>query len=332
MENPNDQISQIEERINRAWQEIVTMEERLKALPGQAETFTNSVDALKAQLDLNKEQITSINAHYSDYFAKADPATKTKLETVVEHHAKIEQFLKASTEVKNELTDFRELVFGSETTGKFGFKKELENLLEQTKTSGSNLHTEWSSTYKTLYDKIEGLLPGATATGLSKAYQDQKKSYSTPVLIWSIVFGVTVGGMMAFGLYVYAEVKSISESLTHILARLPFFIPAVWLAVFSSKQQSQFKRLQQEYAYKESLAKSFEAYKREIDQLPDSDRKTELIEKLIDSMVTMCGYNPSVTLENRSHEEKPPLPGSDIVKKVLGKGNGTTKAADVTGK
>lgn len=133
--------------------------------------------------------------------------------------------------------------------------------------------------------------------------------------MWSAVFGITVLGMMIFGIFLFTEVKDLSDSLRHILARLPFFIPAVWLAVFSSKQQSQYKRLQQEYVYKETLAKSYEAYKREIDLLPEGEEKNLLQQKLITSMVEMCGYNPSLTLEHKSHDDKPPIPGNNLLKR-----------------
>lgn len=125
---------------------------------------------------------------------------------------------------------------------------------------------------------------------------------------------------MTFGVIFYHTIStkefSIVDSLNHILARLPFFIPAVWLAIFASKQQSQYKRLQQEYVYKETLAKSYESYKREIDILPESDEKILLQQKLISAMVEMCGFNPSLTLENKSHDDKPPLPGSDLLQNM----------------
>ncbi len=325
----NEQNPELEDRLKNAWHEIVTMEDRLKALPGQLDAFNSSVAEVQKSLDTSKEQIAGITVHFADYFAKPDPAVKSKLETVLEHHANIEQFLKAAVEAKNDLSDFREFIHGNEILKKIGFKKELETLLENAKISSSTLHTDWSASYKTLYDKIEGLLPGATATGLSKAYQDQKDSYKWPVIMWSAVFGLTVGSMMLFGIKFYADVDSIQDSFQHILARLPFFIPAIWLAIFASKQQSQYKRLQQEYVYKETLAKSYEAYKREIDRLPESEKKTELLQNLITSMVTMCGYNPSLTLEHKSHEEKPPFPGADILNKFTG--SKTAKKADTVG-
>lgn len=319
MENIQDDLKQIEERIKSAWHEIVEMEKRLEPLPTNLDTFTSKIDELTEIINQTSSQITNINVHYADYFSKPDPLIKSKLETVIEHHASIDQFLKVSSSLKGEFEEFKEFIYGNESLSKAGFKKDLELLFESSKQSNESLNRVWSESYQTLFAKIEGLLPGATATGLSKAYQDQKSNYKLPVIIWSIVFILAVGGMMIFGIYSYKEsnIKTLTETLQLILARLPFFVPAVWLAIFSSKQQSQYKRLQQEYIYKETLAKSYEAYKREIDVLPDGEERNILQQNLITSMIEMCGYNPSLTLENKSHEEKPPIIGNQIFKGLL---------------
>lgn len=334
MADEKGSIQEIEERINKAWSEIVTMEDRLKALPGQVDDFTKSLQQIQTSLSDSQKSIENINSHYKDYFEKTDPSIKTKLETVTEHHANIDKFLKAATSIKDDLEGFKEFIYGDESLKKEGFKKELEGMFSKAKAANEDLNKLWGDTYQTLYDKIEGLLPGATSTGLSKAYQEQNKNYKWPVIMWSIVFGCTVLGMMIFGIYFYTDVSSngvstIQDSLQHILARLPFFIPAVWLAVFASKQQSQYKRLQQEYVYKETLSKSFEAYKREIDQLPESDEKDILHQKLIAAMVDMCGYNPSLTLEHKSHDDKPPIPGTGLLPNFgLGKRKTTKESGE----
>jgi hypothetical protein len=47
----------------------------------------------------------------------------------------------------------------------------------------------------------------------------------------------------------------------------------VWLAFFASKQQAQNKRLQEEYAHREAMSKSFAGYKREAEKLDPKDSK-----------------------------------------------------------
>lgn len=313
----SDPLKTVEERLNFAWSEIVKMEERLKALPGQIDSFNQSMDQVTKLLDAPKEAISKINEHYNDYFSKPDPTKKSKLETVLEHHTTISQAERTLTEVVKELDSFKEFVDGNQALSKPGIKTQFIEYFESLKHSNKEVLKERKEAYDTLYRKIEGLLPGATATGLSKAYQEQKNNYKLPVILWSVLFTLTVGGMMAFGIIYYAESENFQDTIRHILARLPFFIPAIWLAIFASRQQSQYKRLQQEYVYKETLSKSYEAYKREIDKLPDSAIKDALHEKLIASMVEMCGYNPSLTLENKSHEDKPPMMG-DFLKSLKG--------------
>ena len=91
-----------------------------------------------------------------------------------------------------------------------------------------------------------------------------------------------------------------------VVSRLPFFIPVFWLAIFASKQQSQNKRLQQEYAYKETLTKSYEADKREIESLPESKEKDALSATLLNTMIEMAKENPSATLHSDAHNDGPP--------------------------
>ena len=137
----------------------------------------------------------------------------------------------------------------------------------------------WGKTYESMKTTIESLLPGATSAGLAKAFYDQKNTYQLFIWLWSGIFVVVVLAMIAFGVYFFSIDPQVTfkNTLLHILARLPFFIPAVWLAIFAAKKQNQNMRLQQEYSYKESLAKSYEANRREVDSLPDGDEKMELL-------------------------------------------------------
>ena len=60
----------------------------------------------------------------------------------------------------------------------------------------------------------------------------------------------------------------ISRSL---VMRLPIVIPLVWLAVYAGRNYMLSIRLEEDYAYKESLSKAFEGYKREMKDIPVED-------------------------------------------------------------
>lgn len=201
----------------------------------------------------------------------------------------------------------------------FGTKNEageevpgLKQEIEKNKTELNNLHKQESEKFKALFEKIEGLLPGATSAGLAKTFADQKKQYRIPNIIWSIVFVITMLIMAGFGAYTWKDIVdanaiTLSFVLSKILARTPFFIATIWLGYFASKQQSQNKRLEQEYAHKENVSRSYEGFKRQINSLEQTDENKEISLKLLANIVESVGYNPSITLDNESHREEPPL-------------------------
>jgi hypothetical protein len=103
-------------------------------------------------------------------------------------------------------------------------------------------------------------------------------------------------------------IQNLSEAFIGLLKDLPFFIPTLWLASYASKQQSQYKRLQQEYAFKETNAKSFHGHKMQIEALmKDGIADKDLLLQLLAQLVVITAQNPSVTLDNKSHEDNSPI-------------------------
>lgn len=113
-------------------------------------------------------------------------------------------------------------------------------------------------------------------------------------------------GAIWFAIANLKDATSVEDAFMKVISRLPFFMPAFWLAIFASKQQSQNKRLQQEYAYKEALTKSYEADKREIEKLPESTERHQLSAKLLETMIDAAKFNPSETLGSKTHNDGPP--------------------------
>ena len=91
------------------------------------------------------------------------------------------------------------------------------------------------------------------------------------------------------------------------LGNLPFIGGAIWIAIYASKQRSQNKRLQQEYAFKEDVAKIYYGLKKEIEELDDSELGKELNKRILEIILEVVSTNPSATLESRSHNDKGPV-------------------------
>lgn len=265
--------------------------------------LTKFIENSEKEISKLKTEINEVNAVYKDFIHKPSPTVLSKAEKLADSYEKINEYNTDIKEIESKVQGFQQFIYGKTDEDETAFKFKLNKLKEKQE----KLHDDWSDKYETLSTKIEDLLPGATSAGLAKSYHDQKKSYRNPNIIWSAVFILTMGIMVYYALVTVQDSTTFSEAMMNILSRAPFFIPTIWLALYASKRQSQNRRLEQEYAHKESIAKSYDGYKREIDELPASNKKDLIMEKLVAYLVDAAGYNPSATLEKNSHNDSPPL-------------------------
>lgn len=250
-------------------------------------------------------------------------------EKLVEVSAKIEK-----------LDKFYIKIFGTEdkdgkVTG--GLEKELEQRvkdLEHFKTEQERIYSEEMASRleslkkyeqeqqinnKNLYEQIESLLPGATSAGLAKAYQDMKESFDEPIRYWNIAF-ISIVSIMFVSTFIsfidigivkdnvttwfaFKQMGDFESTLNSLLFKLPLYAPLVWLAIYASKRRSENQRLQQEYAHKEALAKSYVSYKMQIDELKQEDK--QLLEKLLDSSINTVAHNASESLDKKHGDSTP---------------------------
>lgn len=275
------------------------------------ERFEKFIEVSKEEVSSLKSELHDITELYNEFVKKPSSAIPSKAEKLNETFEKVTEYNAEISEIEEKVQEFESKVFGKNTEDKEALKFKINDL----KSELEELHSGWEEKYGALSAKIESLLPGATSAGLAKSYSDQKNSYKTPNILWSVVFIGTMIGMVWYAINSIKDSKTLGGTFMSILARAPFFVPTIWLALFASKQQSQNRRLEQEYAHKESLAKSYEGYKREIAKLPESSDKEEIMEKLVASLIDASSYNPSETLEKKSHNDSPPLISSFMNRK-----------------
>ena len=160
----------------------------------------------------------------------------------------------------------------------FGYEKddgtEVEGLRDTIENSFANLkdyHIEQANQHKSLKEEIESLLHGATSAGLSVAYSILKKRAQDSAKYNFIGFLSSVGTLLGFliwSFYAFPLTDNNLETwLVSYLYRLPIITTFVWLALFFAKRRSEQERLKQEYAHKESLSRSYESYRKQINDL-----------------------------------------------------------------
>lgn len=284
----------------------------------QKKSIKSSIESTKELIEKQAAEIA--NVHKAMLVDAPDSVSiKAKVDQAVaaisDAEQKINDLLKLTKEGVGELGEFHKKIFGSldsEGKPKGGLKLELDTRVTQL----DNLETAQLKKYEALYEKIEKLLPGATSAGLAKAYEVQRRSFSIPIKNSTRLFYAAVGLMpivalltsiqsIGFWSVSFVNHDTLEAILKSMLVKLPFMAPLIWLAVFASIRRSQYERLQQEYAHKEALAKSYESYKKQLEALLKTEAEP-LQRELISKAIEAIAYNASQTLDGK-HRDKMPL-------------------------
>ncbi len=297
---------------------------------------SNTNESIKSQISIllerSEQQTREINGFYNEILIDHEhESTKTsiteaKKDILRDTKEANEKLIEVSSKIE-ELDKFYISIFGSENEdGKRigGLKKEIEQRIisldgfkktqEENYTNELNKRLEDIKIYEeeqkkihsTLYQEIEGLMPGATSTGLSLAYQEMKESFEKPIKNWNMIF---IGSVLILFIATFLSFLKIDttpdleSTINSILIKLPLYAPLIWIAIFASKRRSENQRLQQEYAHKEALSKSYVGYKMQIDELAQTDKA--LLTKLLNSSIDTVAYNASESLDKKHGDGTP---------------------------
>ena len=243
-------------------------------------------------------------------------------ESIIENKGQIKVLLEDVSSEVNDLAKFHIKIFGKEN--KEGVQEGgLAGELNVRTKALSDFEAKQKDRYEALNEQIERLLPGATSAGLATAYLDMKKSFDAPIKHASTVFYVAIGALIFASVLLaidsvswtridFVDVGNWDLVLKSVVNKIPFYVPILWLAFYASKRRSEYQRLQQEYAHKEALAKSYDNYKKQIEDLDEKDlvMQKAFIMKAIDAIA----YNASNTLDGK-HGDK--MPSQDVIEKAI---------------
>lgn len=340
-------LENLGEKVKGVIRELGDLKADAEANSTKIETSKTNIEALEVEL-LGTDKASGLKKDFTKLFSEAttqhesineaynellvgegdELSTKQKIDEAktesIKKQKEIELLLSAATDEISELEKFHATIFGKlkdDGTRTGGLDKTLDTL----KTKLTDFEKEQVERYKALNEEIESLLPGATSAGLATAYRDMKNSFETPIKNASILFYISVAALVgaSFVLAVqsigwtqitFKPIDTWDSVLKAISYKLPFFAPIVWLAFYATKRRSEAQRLQQEYAHKEALAKSYNSYKKQIAELGEEDGKllTELIRKAIEAI----SHNASTTLDGKHGDKMPAQEAVDLAAKL----------------
>ena len=166
--------------------------------------------------------------------------------------------------------------------------------------------------YKTAKQaEIEGLLKSATNASLASAFETSRiqtenlKNKSERYFFYSIialVAAIILPYVPSFKVWMFTSDNVYIELLRRVLFTGPF----VWLAYYQAKKTNQYFRLEQEYAHKAVVSRSFEGYKSQVLELyKDNPASQEMLTKLLGGSIETIAKNPAEVLDNCKSSSHP---------------------------
>lgn len=211
-----------------------------------------------------ESKIKKLEEMWDEYFTEdEDEDIKSKL--IDDRLQKIDQFYSR--------------VYGDTEKQIPSLKQELDNRLE-------NL--------KDIETRAKATIDLSSEAGLAGGFVAKRKEANTARLISLVVFVVTVLCMFGFNLWLFDADDFKNMELHTLLFKVTINAPLIWIATIANVNLNRFSRLEQEYSHKESLAKSYERYRAEIEQLEQLGVQgaDELKIKLLDTNLEAFKLNP----------------------------------------
>lgn len=278
-----------------------------------------------------RKEYSEIKAYHEKIFVGSggDESLKasadTAHESIIRHSETVDSLISSASNSIKKIQDFEKALLGDPAAPE---ADSISAFVDRQKKKLVDFEVEQATRTEALIQKIESLIPGATSAGLATAYHEMKNSFDAPIKTASRIFYGTIAVLIVgsillcvdrvywFGID-FIPLPDWQSSLRSFAYKLPFYGAAVWLAYYASKRRSEFQRLQQEYAHKEALAKSYDSFKRQIEALGSKD--DVLMAMLLEKAIGAIAHNASQTLDGK-HGDK--SPSQDALDKVLGNLNG----------
>ena len=290
----------------------------LNALKTALEPFLIKDDGkeLTTQLKNQRNRVRYLEATLNDL----EPKTSSLKEMVFN----IEQAHETAEQLPTDLASLKEAreIIGNLVTestadkaATLAAKTEIEKLKAELKDA--------SKEAKDILEECKSTYAAATSVGLAAAFSERSDSLSTSMWIWvgGLVVSLATGGFFGsvqlqklLELMAQKDISNLSMSINFIMAILSIGAP-VWFSWLATKQIGQRFKLSEDYAFKASVSRAYEGFRREAARVD-----TEMEAKLLSSALTRLDELPLRLVEAESHGSPwHELASSNIVKQAMSK-------------
>lgn len=231
-----------------------------------------------------ERKIKELIGYYNDLFIEDDPDNQSKIEQINFQLSRVQNFY--------------DKIYGNKEKKITALNDDLEKSLE-------NL--------KNVEERAKSVIGLSSEAGLAGGFVIKGKEAKKGQLISIIVFVLVVLAIFCFNFYLFDKSDFLNMKWDTFLFKLLINAPLIWIATIANINLNRFSKLEQEYSHKEALAKSYERYKTEIQELEKLgvSGSEELKLKLLEINLEAFKVNPA----EHSDKAKPDFSIWDLVQK-----------------
>ena len=290
----------------------------INALKTALEPFLIKDDSkeLAIQLKNQRKRIRGLEATLNEL----EPRTSPLKEMVFS----IEQAHETAEQLPTDLESLRE---ARETIGKLVTESTADKAATlAAKTEIEKLQAELKYVSKEANDVLEeckSTYAAATSVGLAAAFAERSDNLSKSIRFWvgGLILSLSAGGFFGSAqlqklleLMAQKDISNLSMSINFIMAVLSIGAP-VWFSWLATKQIGQRFKLSEDYAFKASVSRAYEGFRKETARF---DKEMEA--KLLSSALTRLDELPLRLVEAENHGSPwHELASSNIVKQAMSK-------------
>ena len=267
-------ISDLKSKSDVATKEIIASQEK-------ATKATEDASVKWATVNQQAQNITNLEAA-----AKTNTAAiQASRDEVQKQQDEITRLKDAFIEMQNEwLLNFTEMQKKHSDELSLLHKTKEENLkrvIEENSQKLTELNKKYQTEFTERTKEINSLLPGATSAGLASAFLKRRYRFALTKIGWGILLFIGVLALITFGALSisskFADLYglSINGSMNTFYGRAIIFAALLLFEEFARRNFNIVSRLEESYAYKEVLARSYLGYKEQMSNvnLPSDNKE-----------------------------------------------------------
>lgn len=217
------------DQVNREIEKISRQYEKL---------FDELNDNDETKVNEYERKVNELVGYYDNLFLSGNPDGKSKNEQIDSHLTDVQRFY--------------DKIYGNEEKNIPALNNDLDNRLR-------NL--------KDVEERAKSVIGLSSEAGLAGGFVLKGNEAKRGQVISVIVFVLVVLAIFCFNFYIFEESDFLNMKWDSFLFKILINAPLIWIATIANINLNRFSRLEQEYSHKEALAKSYERYKTEIQEL-----------------------------------------------------------------